>query len=1075
MKKISLIFLMSFSTFYSAYPQQNFRSHQNSKEIEATNPDSTKAAIVGSAATVTGKVLWNELPVQGSEVQIKDQGNYYSLPVLASDSTDILGEFAILNAPSGDKSIYATAPSAEFHLFTGRSITIPTDGTIDRGTFYLSKFLELVAPAHNSTISTRTPNMVWNSFPGAVRYHVNIFNDETGAAVLRQDVFEPTTSLLVSAPLTPSTRYQWSVDASNSQNNTIAYRFYWFNVAEETEDMTAPGPPSNLVVNGSNPSPWQKNPDFLVEWNEPVDESGIDKALYKIGSPPAFDYDTTGSLVDTTSINVQIDVEYGLNFYLWFSDKNGNVDFQNRGSVTLFYDISPPIGTLANSPDTTETLDVIVSWDGTGTDGNGSGLSGIYDVNVQVNGEPFNSWLRNFQGSSTFFSGEPGKTYGFEAAAHDVVGNVEEFLGIAETNTIIDSNFANAAPSVPTNLQASPGDKEITLSWNANTESDFLRYRIYGATAPNPTSVIDSVNGISNTSKVISGLNSIVPYSFRLTAIDGALLESGFSNEVSVTPTNNLPPVINHAPLSIHPADQAIIIEVDITDDGGIASASLKHRRGGDVFFDTEPMSNNGSVFQGRISAIAVTSRGIEYHIEVTDNSGLQVRMPILGEYTIQISVPIPGIDKRTPQPGGSEQTAYRLISMPIDLEDKNPRAVLEDDLGEYDNTNWRFYDERKSEYPNTALMASGKAFWLIVKDSGRRINTGAGKSNPTGDDFDISIHPQWNLIGNPFNFSIPVSNLSLSSVEAVELRTYTGSWNDPLSDPVTTIQPFEGYAIFNSSSTNTTLSINPDLSSGNDAVSKTTPWRRDWSLRIIAQNQAAIDEDNFLGLSSEASQSWDEFDRPEPPVIGEFVSVYFPHSEWGELSENYCTDFRPEISESEIWEFEVMTNIRDVVHLSFEGFDAVPNEYDVWLLDPILQTSQDLRRDDRYSVAASVEHPKHLQLLIGRTDFVHEKLATSTNIPQNFELSQNYPNPFNPTTTIRYGLPKEEKVTLRIYNILGEEVVTLVNEELKAAGFHAAVWDGRNSSGQYVASGVFIYQLKAAGRILTSKMALVR
>ena len=75
----------------------------------------------------------------------------------------------------------------------------------------------------------------------------------------------------------------------------------------------------------------------------------------------------------------------------------------------------------------------------------------------------------------------------------------------------------------------------------------------------------------------------------------------------------------------------------------------------------------------------------------------------------------------------------------------------------------------------------------------------------------------------------------------------------------------------------------------------------------------------------------------------------------------------------------------------------------------------------------------------------------------------------------IRYGLPREENVTLIIYNILGEEVVSLVNDELKMAGFHAVVWDGRNSSDQYVASGLYIYRFKAGGRILAGKMALVR
>lgn len=80
--------------------------------------------------------------------------------------------------------------------------------------------------------------------------------------------------------------------------------------------------------------------------------------------------------------------------------------------------------------------------------------------------------------------------------------------------------------------------------------------------------------------------------------------------------------------------------------------------------------------------------------------------------------------------------------------------------------------------------------------------------------------------------------------------------------------------------------------------------------------------------------------------------------------------------------------------------------------------------------------------------------------LPDKFVLEQNYPNPFNPTTEIRYELPEDSHVGLSVFNLVGQKISTLVNEQ-KAAGYHSAFWDGKDSFGNEVASGVYIYQIK--------------
>jgi hypothetical protein len=89
-------------------------------------------------------------------------------------------------------------------------------------------------------------------------------------------------------------------------------------------------------------------------------------------------------------------------------------------------------------------------------------------------------------------------------------------------------------------------------------------------------------------------------------------------------------------------------------------------------------------------------------------------------------------------------------------------------------------------------------------------------------------------------------------------------------------------------------------------------------------------------------------------------------------------------------------------------------------------------------------------------------------------ELSQNYPNPFNPQTTIAFSIKSRGAVSVKVYNVAGQLVRTLVNEN-RAAGPHTVVWDGRNDSGSPVASGVYFYKLVANNFSQTKKMVLLK
>lgn len=113
------------------------------------------------------------------------------------------------------------------------------------------------------------------------------------------------------------------------------------------------------------------------------------------------------------------------------------------------------------------------------------------------------------------------------------------------------------------------------------------------------------------------------------------------------------------------------------------------------------------------------------------------------------------------------------------------------------------------------------------------------------------------------------------------------------------------------------------------------------------------------------------------------------------------------------------------------------------------------------------------------RYNAVEEEEGSIT--PKDFELYQSYPNPFNSSTLIRYTVHGSQftvrspiPITLKIYNILGQEVRTLVDEP-KMAGDYEVVWDGKNEKGKDLASGIYFYQLKAGDLTQTKRMALLK
>jgi hypothetical protein len=420
---------------------------------------------------------------------------------------------------------------------------------------------------------------------------------------------------------------------------------------------------------------------------------------------------------------------------------------------------------------------------------------------------------------------------------------------------------------------------------------------------------------------------------------------------------------------------------------------------------------------------------------------------------------------------GVSSQLAYRLFSVPLSLNNKTPRRVLEVEtgLGSYNDVEWRFFRLNASdgydEYLNFAdedAIEPGRAFFLILNSS--KVPKAGSGTIVKSEDFNKSgtqLKAGYNFVGNPFNFDVPVDSLGLSTNEALNNRwEFVGvdGTNSGWSPSPTVLKAWNGILLKLNSAATLRFNI-ADRSRGSAAQNPIALKRssskeqsssaRPWTLRIIATrgDNGLKDAENLFGVNEQATDSLDLLDLCEPPMIGEKgLSVYALTK-----GESLTHDFREPGEDGYVWDLRVRTPDRAAkMILNFEGLNEISS--DVFLIDIDSKMTYRPKYGDRIEVNSG-NGGRRFRLIVGNLTFAEENSLGIDIIPKKFVLFQNYPNPFNPETMIRYTIPNAEKthrVTLKVYNILGNEIVTLVERE-EGAGYYEVKFDGRAlSSGTY-------------------------
>jgi len=183
-------------------------------------------------------------------------------------------------------------------------------------------------------------------------------------------------------------------------------------------------------------------------------------------------------------------------------------------------------------------------------------------------------------------------------------------------------------------------------------------------------------------------------------------------------------------------------------------------------------------------------------------------------------------------------------------------------------------------------------------------------------------------------------------------------------------------------------------------------------------------------------------------------------------------------------WEAAVDPDPIETIHYRLVYVNALEDWQDTSLYissDPIIEgTSITLVLEDNSQYYWGVIARDSVGFIVSSNDNMPNTLVVGTLsidedlVPEVFALHQNYPNPFNPTTQIRYDLPKDEFVSVAIYDVMGRKIRSLMNEN-QAAGYHTIRWDARNDMGEGISAGMYIYTIQAGQFRSTKKMVLLK
>ena len=414
-----------------------------------------------------------------------------------------------------------------------------------------------------------------------------------------------------------------------------------------------------------------------------------------------------------------------------------------------------------------------------------------------------------------------------------------------------------------------------------------------------------------------------------------------------------------------------------------------------------------------------------------------------------------------------TQQSSYKMIGLPgansLLISQVVTGTNKKDWNAYYDNGNTQDY---LVEFDGSANFnfVPGKGFWILSKNPFSINQSVSAVALSADNTYSISIHAGWNIISNPFEKTINWSDIAnQNGLNSNEIIYY---WNGSTYTNPSTFETYKGYYFNNIVTTRTILKVPYSFIGkiSKEQVPEKSNEGRAVKLSLVLNKEEV--SGITAGINPLSKMDFDNLDYFAPP--GDFADIRI-HIENNNLSLPYkqlFIDYRPEIKDGQIYDLKIRNASKKNVNLVHSGVENF-SDSEVYLLDENLNRFYNLKYMNEIYISP-VHKNYNYKLLIGDTDFIND--IKKTYMPDGYLLYQNYPNPFNPSTVIKYQIPDDNTlVELKVFNILGRELITLVNEEQDQGIYEVEL----NSSG--LSSGIYFYTLKAGGYSETKKMILIK